>query len=94
MDKKKNLSDNAKEKKPILHFMTHAMLGVSQPLFRALGDKLSIIELVRHPKSMLHQQTAYNEWWLTKDGKERQFQLFLNFEGYYCFLRSARGFLT
>ena len=68
-----------KEEKPILHFMTHAMLGVSQPLFRILGDKLSIIELVRHPKSMLYQQTAYNEWWLTNEGKKRQFQLFIKY---------------
>jgi len=70
-----------KEEKPILYFMTHAMLGLSNHLFDCLGEKLNIIELVRHPKSMLSQQTSYNEWWLTDEGKKRQFQLFFNYEG-------------
>ena len=66
--------------KPILHFMTHAMLGVSKPLFEAFQNKLNIIELVRHPKSMLEKQTEYNEWWSSNAGKKRQFQLFINYK--------------
>ena len=71
--------DKIIKEKPILHFMTHAMLGVSKPLFNAFKNKIIIIELVRHPKSMLSKQTEYNEWWSTDDGKKRQFKLFINY---------------
>ena len=57
-----------KNKKPILHFMTHSMLAFSIPLFNCYKEKIKLIELVRHPKSMLAQQTAYNESWLTDEG--------------------------
>jgi hypothetical protein len=70
-----------KNKKPILHFMTHSMLAFSIPLFNCYKEKMNLIEIVRHPKSMIAQQTAYNESWLTDEGKKRQFQLFFDYEG-------------
>jgi len=44
-----------REKKPILHLVTHSLLGISHPLFKALGDRLRILELVRHPLYLIKQ---------------------------------------
>lgn len=71
------IPERIKKEKPILHFMTHSLLGLSEPIFNSLGDKVAIIELVRHPMSMLVQQTRFNEWWSTSQGKMRQFHLFI-----------------
>ena len=77
----KVIPDRIKKEKPILHFMTHSLLGISKPIFNCYKEKLVIIELVRHPKAMLEQQTAYNESWFSTEGKKRQFRLFVDFEG-------------
>jgi len=44
------------QQKPILHLTTHMLLPNSKPLFRSLGDKLTFIEVVRHPLYMVIQQ--------------------------------------
>jgi hypothetical protein len=44
------------EKKPILNLTTHMMLLASELLFKALGDKLIFIEVIRHPLYMVIQQ--------------------------------------
>ena len=67
-----------KKEKPILNLTTHNLLGLSAPLFQALGAKLNIIEVVRHPLYMLKQQVMY------KDSLEmgpRDFDLFSNYKG-------------
>ena len=43
--------------KPILHYSTHMKLAFADPIFHALGDKVVIIEVVRHPLYMIIQQT-------------------------------------
>ena len=37
------------KEKPILHIMTHQVLGIVKPLLEILGDRLTIIEIVRNP---------------------------------------------
>ena len=44
---------------PILHLVTHWMLGVSPYLFAALGESLRLIVVVRHPLYMIKQQFNY-----------------------------------
>lgn len=43
------------EERPILHLTTHHNLGMGEPIFRALGDRLLFIEVVRHPLYMIKQ---------------------------------------
>jgi hypothetical protein len=74
------IPERIKKERPILHFMTHSMLGFSEPIFNSFGDKVVIIELVRHPMSMLAQQTSYNEDWLTSQGLLRQMDLYFKYK--------------
>ena len=39
--------------RPILHIASQHILGVSAPLFSALGERLKIVEMVRHPIFLL-----------------------------------------
>lgn len=41
--------------RPILNLVTHNLLITGAPLFQALGERLSFIEVVRHPLYMLKQ---------------------------------------
>ena len=74
------IPERIKKERPILHFMTHNLLGLSKPIFNSLGDKVAIIEFVRHPMSMLAQQTLYNEWWSTSLGQMRQFNFDIKYK--------------
>jgi hypothetical protein len=48
-----------KEESPILHIMTHENLGMADPLFTALGERCSLIRIVRHPLFVLTSWYAY-----------------------------------
>jgi len=49
--------------KPILHLTTHELLYISEPVFSGLGDRLTFIEVVRHPLYMLVQNKLnYDRW--------------------------------
>jgi len=76
----KLIPERIKEERPILHFMTHRLLGLSEPVFNSLGDKVVILEMVRHPMSMLVQQTRFNEDWFTSQGKLRQMDLYFKYK--------------
>ena len=54
------IPERIKKERPILHFATHNLLAFSEPVFKALGLKVSLIEVVRHPLYMLIQQTLNN----------------------------------
>ncbi len=41
--------------RPILNLTTHNILGISEPIFKALGDRVVILEIVRHPLYMIKQ---------------------------------------
>ncbi len=61
--------------------MTHNLLGLSEPIYNSFGDKVAIIEMVRHPMSMFALRTSYNEWWTTSLGQMRQFNLDIKYKG-------------
>ena len=47
--------------RPILHLTTHDLLSVSEPVLEGLGNRVVIIELVRHPLYMIKQQKVNME---------------------------------
>ena len=53
--------DQIKNDRPILHLATHNLLSYSKPLFDALGPKVKMIEVVRHPLYMIIQQSLNYE---------------------------------
>ena len=64
--------------RPILHLVTHFVLTVGTPLFHALGDRLRIVEVVRHPLYMLKQQFMY----MPRFGTDvRDFTIWFDYEG-------------
>ncbi len=75
-----NVPDLIKKEKPILHFATHNLLAFSEPVFNSLGEKVLLIEIVRHPLYMLIQQTLnqlnHND---SLDGS-RQFHIYIKHE--------------
>lgn len=50
------IPERIENEKPILHLTTHTLLGMAEPVVQALGERLTIIEVVRHPLYMLKQQ--------------------------------------
>ena len=73
--------DRVREEKPILHIMTHQLLGCSRLAFLAFGERLRFIEMLRHPLYVLDnwQQGRWGErygtdpkdltLWLKYDGR-------------------------
>jgi len=47
------------EESPILHIMTHETLGMADPLFAALGNRCSLVRIVRHPLFVLNSWYSY-----------------------------------
>jgi len=47
------------QERPILHLVTHFLLGTSRPLFDALGTRLLIVEVIRHPLYLIKQWHAW-----------------------------------
>jgi len=68
-----------KREKPILHFATHNLLAFCEPVFKALGEKVVVIEIVRHPLYMLIQQTLNRERHMDSSGAARQFHLYIKY---------------
>jgi len=67
-----------KEERPILNLVNHHLLGVSGPLFKALGDRLTFIELVRHPLYMVKQWYT----WMPREGVDpRVFDVWIEHRG-------------
>ena len=63
---------------PILHLVTHNLLGISRVLFDALQERLRIIEVVRHPLYMVKQWYT----WMPEVGiTPRGFTPWVQFEG-------------
>jgi hypothetical protein len=66
-----------KKERPILHFATHNLLAFSEPIFNCLKDKVTLIEIVRHPLYMLIQQTLNQIKYSKQLGSARQFHLYI-----------------
>lgn len=55
------IPERIKKVKPILNLATHNLLGYSEPIFSGLGNRVVLIEVVRHPLYMIKQQTLNME---------------------------------
>jgi len=73
------IPERIKREKPILHFATHNLLAFCEPVFKALGKKVVVIEIVRHPLYMLIQQTLNREHHMDPSGAARQFHLYIKY---------------
>ncbi|OGX07927.1 MAG: hypothetical protein A2Z88_07735 [Omnitrophica WOR_2 bacterium GWA2_47_8] len=47
--------DRIPKERPILLLTTHTLLNIGEPVFKALGDRLVFIDMVRHPLHMIKQ---------------------------------------
>ncbi|MBI3332850.1 MAG: hypothetical protein HYZ93_02030 [Candidatus Omnitrophica bacterium] len=52
-------ADRIRSQRPILQILMHNLLVLIPPVFRALGDSLRVIEVVRHPLYMVKQWHLY-----------------------------------
>lgn len=67
------------KERPILHLVTHSMLGHCTALFEALGERLRIVEVVRHPLYMVKQWYA----WIHRAGVDaRTFHIWMDYNGH------------
>lgn len=53
------VTDRIASEKPLMNIMTHQVLGISQPLFRALGEKMWLVEIIRDPLQMVSAWFSY-----------------------------------
>lgn len=53
--------ERIRKERPILHIVTHSLLPMIGPAASALGPRLRLIEVVRHPLYMLRQWRLYIE---------------------------------
>ncbi len=68
-----------KEERPILNLVTHHLLGVSEPLFQALQERMTFIEVLRHPLYMIKQWYA----WIPREGVDpRVFDVWIEHKGH------------
>ena len=75
------------QEKPILQLTTHILMGISEPLFRALGERLVFIDMVRHPLYMIKQLVLLEMDSLLKSGEKvnnfvRNFGLHIKYKDY------------
>jgi len=75
----RNTPIDIRRQKPILHLLTHNLLGISDPLVNIFKDNITIIETVRHPKSVFLKQLDYMKKWSSNIGRKRQFNIWLNY---------------
>lgn len=70
--------ERIRRERPILHITFHNALAISPLLFEALGDRLRLLEIVRHPLYMIKQWYAY----IDRYGRdERDFGICLAYQG-------------
>lgn len=70
--------DRIRKENPILQITTHNLLVISRPLFEALGERLRMIVLTRHPLYMVKQWHRYVDLY----GKDpRDFTIWLDYKG-------------
>lgn len=71
--------ERIRKEKPILQITTHNILVLSPPLFKALGDRLRVVEVVRHPLYMIKQWYLYIERYGTD---VRDFTVWFEYQGH------------
>jgi len=70
-------------KRPILHLTTHNLLAYIQPIIDSIGEKLKIVEIVRHPLYMIIQQSINHQKFSVDKGLERQFHIMKGSKPFY-----------
>lgn len=70
--------DRIRVSNPILHIISHQALGVMNLAFRGFGDRLRVVEMVRHPLCLLeHWYTCIDRF-----GTDcREFSIWLDYSG-------------
>ena len=70
--------DRINQERPIVQLASHQTLGISEPLFSALGPRLTVVETVRHPLHLLEHWYSY----IDRHGTDpREFTIWLNHKG-------------
>lgn len=70
--------ERIRRERPILHLVTHFLLGICPAVLTALDDQARIIEVVRHPLYMLKQRFGY----MPKLGKSpRELSIWFDYQG-------------
>lgn len=64
---------------PILQLTIHNVLAISRPLFKALGERMRILEVVRHPLYMVEQWYRYMDRYGTD---VRDFAVCFDYQGH------------
>ena len=81
------IPDKITKEKPILSLTTHDLLAYSEPVFKGLNDRLTFIEIVRHPLYMVIQETLNMER-LFVDADARDIQIYYEYNKkelpYFC----------
>lgn len=72
-------AERIKREKPMLQSLMHQLLVLSPPIFRALGDCLRVVEVVRHPLYMIKQWHLYMHRYGTD---ARDFTLWFDYRGH------------
>jgi len=75
----RNTPIEIRKQKPILHLLTHNLLGISDPFVNIFNSNLTIIETVRHPKAVFLKQLDYLSKWSSIIGNKRQFNIWLKY---------------
>ena len=70
--------ERIERQQPILHLTTHNLLGMGDPVFKALGNRLVFIDVARHPLYMLKQMILNME---NLYPNVRNFTLHFNYKG-------------
>jgi hypothetical protein len=70
--------ERIKQQKPILHIVSHQVLGTMDLGFRAFGDRLRIIEMVRHPLYLIDPWISYIDRYGTD---MREFTVWIDYNG-------------
>jgi len=73
-----DIPEKIKKQKPILNLTTHDLLGSSDPIISAIGDRVLFIEVVRHPLYMVKQQKLNMDRLVNN---VRDIQINIEFEG-------------
>lgn len=73
------IPDRIKQEKPILNLTTHNLLSKAAPVFAGLGERVVLIEVVRHPLYMVKQQQLNMERLL---GNPRNIQIYFEHHGH------------
>ena len=70
--------ERIKQTQPILQIVSHQVLGIADTLFAALGERLTVIEMVRHPLYLLQHWYSY----IDRHGTDpRDFTIWLSHNG-------------